>query len=571
MRADRFIPTVLPSQYNRSPSITIRRDRQLTSFSEPRPFIDTLLIDQYLNEVSSASSSEGGGDITSGQAPTSPTTGGITNENQFYLAAALGQSSSDRVLTWESPATFHSTHSVVSPGNTSIFSLPLPNSGEATEGSTNSPSTSSSTMTFNRLQSSRTSPPRANSERRQVYTMGSGMGVAGTDYPMVMASLTISEVPDDSKKVDICRNLPYRLLDAPLLRNDYYANLISWSHQCGKVAVGLGNEVYLWHEQEGASLLQISGNRSAIMCVTFNTVNDLLMIGCRNGMIYIADAPKDIILAKYDHRSTRRGNSLECGVCSALWVPNRNDLLIIGDESGYTGVLGIKTVYDNDHEIHGLAELGGHFQQICGMASPKDGSEIAIGCNDNSCSIWDISCLQDYNWTQDIELTLKHTLVHNAAVKAMAYCPWSPSLLATGGGSHDRTIRFWHTGTGTLIKKIPVHAQVTSIFWSRFNRQFVATFGFSDPGRGSLISVFTFPELELRVQVTSKAGLRFLSASQSANDGQVAVTSNDETVRFYEVWPVVAGAVPMFPKSGIFGSDLIELIEGIERPEAVIR
>lgn len=551
----------------------MRRDRQPTSFSEPQPFIDTLLLDQYLNEATSASSSEGGGDIASGQTPTSPTAGGSgrTDENKFYLAAALDQPTSDRVLSWDSSVSTHHSQSVVSPGNTSIFSLALPNSGGTTESST-APSTPSSSMTFNRWQSSRLSPTRTNSERRQILTMGSGMGLAGTDYPMAFASgsMNVCDAPEDTKKADIIRNLPYRLLDAPLLRNDYYANLITWSHQCGKVAVGLGCEVYLWHEDEGASLLRISDNRSAIMCVSFNTVNDLLLVGCRNGMIYIADAPKATIVAKYDHRSARRGHSPECGVCSALWIPNRKDLLIFGDESGYTGVIGLKSTGDSS-ELLSVAELGGHFQQICGMASRHDGSEIAIGCNDNTCSIWDISCLQTFDWTQNVDVTLKHTLLHNAAVKAIAYCPWSPSLVATGGGSHDRTIRFWHTGTGTLIKKIPVHAQVTSIFWSRYNRQFVATFGFSDPGTGSLISVFTFPECEPLVQVTSRAGLRFLSASQSANDGQVAVTSNDETVRFYEIWPVIAGAAPKFPKSGIYGSDLIELIEGIERPEAIIR
>ncbi len=36
---------------------------------------------------------------------------------------------------------------------------------------------------------------------------------------------------------------------------------------------------------------------------------------------------------------------------------------------------------------------------------------------------------------------------HSAAVKAMAWCPWQSNGLATGGGSNDRTIRFWNTDT----------------------------------------------------------------------------------------------------------------------------
>jgi cell division cycle protein 20 (cofactor of APC complex) len=40
---------------------------------------------------------------------------------------------------------------------------------------------------------------------------------------------------------------------------------------------------------------------------------------------------------------------------------------------------------------------------------------------------------------------------HKAAVKAIAWCPWQRNLLATGGGSLDKSIKFWNTNTCTLI------------------------------------------------------------------------------------------------------------------------
>jgi cell division cycle protein 20 (cofactor of APC complex) len=41
---------------------------------------------------------------------------------------------------------------------------------------------------------------------------------------------------------------------------------------------------------------------------------------------------------------------------------------------------------------------------------------------------------------------VKHQLQgHKAAVKALAWCPWQRNLLATGGGSSDKTMRFWNT------------------------------------------------------------------------------------------------------------------------------
>lgn len=42
---------------------------------------------------------------------------------------------------------------------------------------------------------------------------------------------------------------------------------------------------------------------------------------------------------------------------------------------------------------------------------------------------------------------------HQAAVKALAWCPFQANLLATGGGTADRTIKFHntHTGAGRVV------------------------------------------------------------------------------------------------------------------------
>lgn len=40
---------------------------------------------------------------------------------------------------------------------------------------------------------------------------------------------------------------------------------------------------------------------------------------------------------------------------------------------------------------------------------------------------------------------------HQAAVKALAWCPWSTNILASGGGTADRMIRFWNCNTGKTI------------------------------------------------------------------------------------------------------------------------
>lgn len=87
----------------------------------------------------------------------------------------------------------------------------------------------------------------------------------------------------------------------------------------------------------------------------------------------------------------------------------------------------------------------------------------------------------------------KYRLLHSAAVKAIAFAPWQPSLLATGGGSNDRAIRFWHTRTGVCLATIDVFAQVTSLIWSQTRREIVATFGYAQPDHPIRIAVFAWP------------------------------------------------------------------------------
>lgn len=77
-------------------------------------------------------------------------------------------------------------------------------------------------------------------------------------------------------------------------------------------------------------------------------------------------------------------------------------------------------------------KLEGHRGEVCGLKHDPCG--LASGSNDNLAMIWDITAGK-----------VKHQLQgHKAAVKALAWCPWQRNLLATGGGSSDKTMRFWN-------------------------------------------------------------------------------------------------------------------------------
>jgi cell division cycle protein 20 (cofactor of APC complex) len=42
----------------------------------------------------------------------------------------------------------------------------------------------------------------------------------------------------------------------------------------------------------------------------------------------------------------------------------------------------------------------------------------------------------------------KSCLGHTAATKAMSWCPWQENILATGGGTNDKSIKYWNSDTG---------------------------------------------------------------------------------------------------------------------------
>jgi meiosis-specific APC/C activator protein AMA1 len=179
----------------------------------------------------------------------------------------------------------------------------------------------------------------------------------------------------------------------------------------------------------------------------------------------------------------------------------------------------------------------------------------------------------------------KHKWIHSAAIKAIAFCPWQRGLLATGGGSNDRAIHFYHTFSGACLATIDVQAQVTSLIWSTGRREIAATFGYAQPTHPYRIAVFSWPECkqilaipwenDLRAllaipypggpnKMSSKAGEGETWGSRTAEEGCIVVACSDESVKFHEVWSgrrkSTVGQIGL-----LGGSDILESLEGIDK------
>jgi len=120
---------------------------------------------------------------------------------------------------------------------------------------------------------------------------------------------------------------------------------------------------------------------------------------------------------------------------------------------------------------------------------------------------------------------------HTAAVKAIAWSPHQRTLLASGGGTADRRIKFWNTKTGQFISEVDTGSQVCNLAWSKTSNEIVSTHGYSQ----NQVIIWKYPSMQ---QITSLTGhtYRVLYLATSP-DGETIVTgAGDETLRFWSVF-----------------------------------
>jgi cell division cycle 20-like protein 1 (cofactor of APC complex) len=103
-----------------------------------------------------------------------------------------------------------------------------------------------------------------------------------------------------------------------------------------------------------------------------------------------------------------------------------------------------------DQYIRRLA--GHHKQEVCGLKWNSDTDQLASGGNDNKLFVWSGT---------DTRPTWRFG-EHRAAVKAIAWSPHQRGVLASGGGTADKKIRFWNSLTGGLVSEWDTGSQVSA-------------------------------------------------------------------------------------------------------------
>jgi len=324
--------------------------------------------------------------------------------------------------------------------------------------------------------------------------------------------------------------VPTKVLDAPALQDDFYLNLVDWSSQ-NVLAVGLGSCVYLWSAATSrvTQLCDLSATEDAVTSVAWSEGGRHLAIGSTRGDVQLWDAPAGRLIRTMPGHTARvgalswklsgGGGGASSGLpssCSSLLASGSRDRLIhLRDPRS-----------DSPYEMR----LCGHKQEVCGLRwSFDERSMLASGGNDNKLLVWDVR----RGSASSSSMQPLHTFAdHTAAVKAIAWSPHQHGLLASGGGTADRCIRFWNCLTGQGISCVDTGSQVCNLAFSRNCNELVSTHGYSL----NQIVVWKYPSMQKIATLTGHT-YRVLYLALSPDGSTIVTGAGDETLRFWQVFP----------------------------------
>ena len=184
-----------------------------------------------------------------------------------------------------------------------------------------------------------------------------------------------------------------------------------------------------------------------------------------------------------------------------------------------SGVLQHSDVRIPDHVV---SSVQAHSQEICGLAWSPDGRYLASGGNDNVLNIWSAAHGQHQ---PDPAPTLSLTS-HMAAVKALAWCPWQSNILASGGGTADRTIKIWNCSNGSMMSSTDTRSQVCSLVWAPEYKELVSSHGYQN----NEIIIWKYPSMEKTAELLGHQQ-RVLNLSLSPDGSTIVSAGADETLR----------------------------------------
>lgn len=288
-----------------------------------------------------------------------------------------------------------------------------------------------------------------------------------------------------------------RILNAPNMCTDFYYNPLCWGQV---IYIGIGNVLYSYDPA--------SSTNQKILEHTVTTASSY-------NQETIAQADETQTLRLIDARTHQIQQSIVRGLFTA----------IVPDEANH-GFYMIDRV--NDSFAHYDMRSQNHTSYYFAGAKPVglafNNRYTVVISEKSSITTWDIRKLET--------LPVLKFNGHITTSKTISFSPYEDKIVASGGGTADKTVKIWDTTTGKIRAEENAQAQICSIHWIN-KHGFFATEGFSS----NRVSCWPLKEHSVELEVASPAHQdRVLFSAQNPVDPtQIVTASPDETIRFWSV------------------------------------
>jgi cell division cycle protein 20 (cofactor of APC complex) len=333
------------------------------------------------------------------------------------------------------------------------------------------------------------------------------------------------------------------ILDCPNFRDDFYLNILDWNAS-GVLAIALESELYLvkihvdrWSSGAKSSPTLLTSTHGRGDFDSWDDEHTYVSAvrwaeegrGSRLTSAHIAVATSSGAVEVWDAAAQKRVRTLRHGrmrIGSLSW---NGPVISSGSRDGL--ILNHDTRAAEHRE-----KLVGHAEEICGLAWSPDGCTLASGGNDNLVCLWDARRSGGGGGAQAGASTgaqrARCTLAaHLAAVKALAWCPFRHNVLASGGGTADKCIKFWNAGNGACLNSVDTGSQVCSLLWSPHEKELVSSHGFSD----NQLCLWRYPSMQKITELKGHTA-RVLHLCASPDGATVCSAGADETLRFWNIF-----------------------------------
>lgn len=322
------------------------------------------------------------------------------------------------------------------------------------------------------------------------------------DKQLIESRLRKKQVDPEYRKIG---KVPFKVLDAPNLQDDFYLNLLEWS-SLNILSVALDSSLYFWNANNNRVLKFCELAPDSISSLNWNAHGTQIAVGTSKGTIELWDAAKSCRVGEYGGHSAR--------VSSVAWGDG-----ILASGSRDRSVV-MRDIRERAECV--ISRHEGHTQEVCGLKWSFDNNLLASGGNDNKLFLW----------SPGSTAPISKFGSHCAAVKALAWSPHNHGVLASGGGSADKSIKFWNTLDGSLLDSIDTGSQVCNLMFSKNTKEIVSTHGYSN----NEITIWKYPSLQKTATLTGHSS-RVLFLAMSPSGETIVTGAGDETLRFWNAFP----------------------------------